>query len=373
MGHTTAAVSPMHDPLPPEPGEEAPSLALDALRQREAEQRSHAQAATFRGRGTGLDTVSLADLMAEPDTEPPWAVDGIVPQVGVTVLAGPPKVGKTLLVQSMALAAADRARPHEVLGRDVRRGPVLYVLEEGSRAGLRYRVHRQASALGITDAAVAFAYRQHVRLDDRNSLARLRGEVQALRPVLVVVDPLNRVHSRNEDKATEMTPVMDALAGVAYDFRTAVVAIHHVGKPSESRTGQDRLRGSGAIRSGTDANLILDGSGILRLEGEYRDAERLSMSLRLDPDTLLLEQSDAPERGGKIAPADLLAFITERGQVNARAVMEQWTVTRNTAKAALDGLDRAAIDSAEDARLGRIWFPRQLPLSTCQPGVSHVN
>ena len=61
-----------------------------------------------------------------------------IPEVGVTVLAGAPKVGKTLLAGQRALEA----------GR-----PALLIIEEGSLAGISYRLRRQADDLGLVDPA----------------------------------------------------------------------------------------------------------------------------------------------------------------------------------------------------------------------------
>ncbi len=344
------------EPPPPEPpGDEPPPLDDAGFAVRLTAQRQQAQGHAF-----GLVTVGLAALLAEPDAPPPMLLAGLIPRVGVTVLAGPPKAGKTIFGMSLALAAADRHASHEIIGRAVERGPVLYVLEEGSRDGLRFRLHRQASALGVTDARLTFAYRQRVRLDDRASLARLRGSVEALRPVLVILDPLNRVHSRNEDKATEMTPVMDALAGIAYDYACAVLAVHHVSKPTEGRIAHDRLRGSSAIRSGTDANLILDGAeGRLHLEGEFRDAEPLSLYLDLDPLTLLLGEVERPERASKIPASDLLAFVDERHRVSVVDVMARFEVkSKHTALATLDGCADVLDYAIVDGRGTREYFRR---------------
>ena len=93
-----------------------------------------------------------------------------------------------------------------------------------------------------------------------------------------------------------MTPVMDAMAGIAYDLETAVLAIHHLAKPSAERRGDvwDRFRGASSIRSGTDANLALDGTGNrVKLVGEFRDSEPLLEHLELDRKSLLFQAGRA--------------------------------------------------------------------------------
>src|SRR4029079_19210033 len=121
----------------------------------------------------------------------------------------------------------------------------------------------------------------------------------------VVLDPLNRLHGADENRPSQMTPVMDVLASIASDVRCGVLNIHHLAKPSAERRGDiwDRFRGATSIRSGTDANLVMDGSGsIVRMAGEFRDAEPLSMYLELDRETLLFSEVDGPSIQSKLNP-----------------------------------------------------------------------
>jgi len=174
-----------------------------------------------------------------------------------------PKVGKSLYLTQTALTV----------------GRSLLVFEEGSRSGIAYRLRRQAQALNIAEPELRLLHLQHIRLDNRGNVARLRDLVAEYRPVMVGLDPLNRLHGADENRPSQMTPVMDALAGIAYDFETAVVCIHHLGKPSMERRGDiwDRFRGARPSARGTDSNLILDAAGDqLHLVGEFRDAEPLS-------------------------------------------------------------------------------------------------
>lgn len=177
---------------------------------------------------TEPSVLSWAELMANPPAPPPVLRPGM-PEEGVTVLAGSPKVGKTLLACQWSLE----------VGR-----PALLAIEEGSLAGVAYRMSRQAEALGITDPPIHVLHRQRFRLDDRRSVDRLRAVVEQVQPALVVMDPLNRLHGADENRPTQMTPVMDALAGIAHDFHTAVLAVHHLAKPSAERRGDvwDRFR-----------------------------------------------------------------------------------------------------------------------------------
>lgn len=267
--------------------------------------------------------LTWAELMDSPPEPPPQLCPG-VPEVGVTVLAGSPKVGKTLWASQQALECGK---------------PTLMVIEEGGQAGISYRMRRQADELGLdAPPPIEVWHRERIQLDRPPSVKKLRDHVASMRPALVVLDPLNRLHGADENRPTQMTPVMDALSGIAYDYGCAVLAIHHLSKPSAERRGDiwDRFRGASAIRSGTDANLALDGTGErLRLVGEFRDAEPLSRWLELDREALVFRDAEAPEVPAKVDAGELREFVQERGQVNARQVMERFEVSKPTALTAL--------------------------------------
>lgn len=266
-------------------------------------------------------------IMAEPPIPPPMLFQG-VPKCGVTVLAGAPKVGKTMLAMQRALES---------------RVPTLLIIEEGSRAGIAYRLRVQADALGITNPPIQLIHRQGIKLDNRQHVQRIRDLVKRTQPELVVFDPLNRLHGADENRPTQMTPVMDALASIAYEHNCAVVALHHLAKPSMERAGGsiwDRFRGATSIRSGTDANLALDGNSAdhVHFVGEFRDADPISTYLDLDRETLLFSDAEPADAPSKVDPIALRAFVEERGQVIAKLVMEQFGCGKHTALKALRAL-----------------------------------
>jgi hypothetical protein len=270
----------------------------------------------------GLSALSWTDIMAEPDAPVPTLIPGI-PEVGLTVLAGSPKVGKSLYLTQTALTV----------------GRSLLIFEEGSRPGIAYRLRRQAEALNVNEPDLRLLHLAHVRLDNRDTVKRLRELVAEYQPVMVGLDPLNRLHGADENRPSQMTPVMDALSGIAYDFHCSVTCVHHLGKPSMERRGDiwDRFRGASSIRSGTDSNLILDTAGDqLHLVGEFRDAEPLSRYLTLDRDTLTFSDGEPPKGTGKVDRTILLALIRDRGQATARDVMTAFNVSKMTALAALE-------------------------------------
>lgn len=311
-----------------------------------------------------LRTMDLHELETAQPNPPPML--GIIPLVGLTVLAGAPKVGKSLLASQMALcvgqtvdAGETATDPAMFLGHDLTAalgdtiGTALLVMEEGSLAGISYRVRYQRGALGIEASSVNVAHRQRIRLDEKGSRIALREWVKEWRPSLVVLDPLNRLHGADENRPTQMTPVMDTMAGIAYDYGCAVLAVHHLAKPSAERRGDiwDRFRGASSIRSGTDANLAMDGTGQrVELVGEYRDAEPLRTYMELDRESLTFRLADAPTLPGKIDRDELDAFLAGKQQVTVREVAAKFAASKNTAQTALDSLGLDTYDGPRGTR-----------------------
>jgi hypothetical protein len=309
----------------------------------------------------GLAGISTAELLAEPDEPVPFHTPDLIPAEGLVVVAAPPKVGKTILMSQLALVTGcDDGPPRPLfLGRAVQPGRALYVLEEGSRESLRYRVRRQMDGLSIDHSSVTWVLQAHLRLDHAPSVKDLRAMVADVAPALVVLDPLNRLHGLDENRPSEMARVMGQAVGIVQEAHCAVVVLHHLTKPNAEHRGRlvDRIRGAGSIVGATDANLVLEpqGGGRVRLEGEFRDAEPITLYLELDPERLLFSRIEPERAAGKVPEEALLAFVDERTRVTARDVMDRFGCSKVTALAALDG--SSALDRTAGAR-GQLHYFR---------------
>ena len=233
-----------------------------------------------------------------------WVVPGLIPAGGLIVLAGPQKAGKSTFAMDLAVAVA-QGQP--VLGRPVLAGPTLYVLEEGTAAGVADRYRRILVRRGMP-AQTHVVVRAGIRTDESKRWRALRAEIERLQPVLVVLDPLVKLHGADENVAGDMSRVMSAIQALTR-AGCAVVLVHHTVKhAAESGAIGNSARGSGAIISATDGNLILGREGDhLRLDTEMRDAESESLRLTLDGATasFTLHAGPAPTPAGPRYPAGI--------------------------------------------------------------------
>jgi hypothetical protein len=214
---------------------EAPGAAVENTRS--------AKAAT-----AGLPLVRIGDLLAEPDEERRWLVDGLLPQGGLSLLAAKPKVGKSTLARCLC---ASVAAGEPWLGAVTRTGPVLYLgLEEK-----REEVKRHFRSLGVGADAPLLVY---VELPPQDAIEQLRQSVAVERPALVVVDGLFRlIRAADANAYAELYAKLTPLLALARESSAHVLLTHHEGKGAGDRDGQDGVLGSTAIVGTVDVTFAL--------------------------------------------------------------------------------------------------------------------
>lgn len=199
-------------------------------------------------------SIDAADLL-ELDIPPlAWIVPDLLPE-GTTVLAGPPKLGKSCLVYQIAVEVALGG---ELLGRPIEQGDVLYLaLEDGKRRGQT----RLRAALG--DRGMPRG-----RLEVRWSAARLGEGLEAelvdwldAHPDarLIAIDTLQRVRARGDARRNAYEVDVEDLGRLQSLFRDRAVGllvVHH----SKKDAGDDFLAsvsGTYGITGSVDTTLVI--------------------------------------------------------------------------------------------------------------------
>src|SRR5579864_8957135 len=135
---------------------------------------------------------------AGPQTQ--WLVEGLWSAEAVGILGGEPKCCKSFLALDMAVAVAS-GEPCLRRFPTIQRGRVLLFAAEDSLVVVRQRLTGIAAAVGMALKALdihvitAPVLRLDVELDQR----RLEETVQALKPMLLVLDPFVRLHRIDEN------------------------------------------------------------------------------------------------------------------------------------------------------------------------------
>ena len=229
--------------------------------------------------GSNWRALSFDELLAEPPVE--WLVDGLLPRVGVSLLASEPRAGKSFLALDLALhLACDSSK---FLGQSLRgNGAVAFVALEGlggmagrarawsmshSRALPKHPLHliRWSGAAPLTEGAQDFG----------DELRRCKRKSESL--ALIIVDTLTLGLGCDENDSGQVGPALRFLAALSDELQCCVLLLHHVRKDGKlgrpSRMTLADVRGSSALVGNVDC--------VLGLEHREGREERALLSLKM--------------------------------------------------------------------------------------------
>jgi RecA-family ATPase len=233
--------------------------------------------------------VRLGRVKTEPNRQR-WLIQGLWAEAAVGCIGGTPKSGKTWLALEMAMAVASGT---PCLGRFgvPQRGTVLLYAAEDTAEALRDRAVELAKArqLDLDGLPIGLITEPALRLDVPSHQSRLSATVEKLRPRLLVLDPLVRLHRSDENSSSEISELLGYLRTLQRQFGVAIAVVHHVRKSGAGQPGQS-LRGSGDLHAWGDSNLyLLRRKGGLQLHAEHRShpsPEPMGVELVSDPTRL---------------------------------------------------------------------------------------
>jgi len=185
------------------------------------------------------------DFLDQACQEIKWAIESILPEAGIGILAGPPAYGKSWMLLDLAI---ESARGGNWLGHfTTLPGPVIYIDEESAPALTKFRFKKLLAGKGLLNCNLNlhFGIGEGLRFDDDRSVRALRQSLASIRPQLVIVDALIRVHHCEENSASEMSRVFGVIKNLVRDFECAFLFADHQRKPGNVITSSDLLvRGS---------------------------------------------------------------------------------------------------------------------------------
>ena len=272
-----------------------------------------------------------------------WLIEGLWSDQAVGILGGEPKCCKSFLALDVAVSVASGAACLRQF--PVRRtGKVLLFPAEDSLAVVRQRLQGIAAAATVCfdSLPVEVITAASLRLDTPLDRQRLSNTVEQLRPILLILDPLIRLHRVDENDATQIAALLSFLRELQRKFQLAVMLVHHARKDSNgSRPGQ-ALRGSSELHGWGDSNLYMRRRAQqLTLSTEHRAApsqDHIPLELTQSGDALALSVLDRPAAQ---TPAEPTPVEKVR---NTLAQLQQPTPLRSLRK--LCGIRTAAVSSA---------------------------
>jgi hypothetical protein len=207
-----------------------------------------------------------------------YSIKGIFPKVGLVVVWGPPKSGKSFWTFD---AVMHIATGRNYRGRNVRQGTVVYCALEGG-SGFAGRVeawrrrHKPSKDVPfyLLDVPVDLVA-DHTALID-NIREQVPGD-----PSVIVIDTLNRAMFGNENESKDMGQFIRAADAVRTAFDCLIIVVHHCG------VAGSRPRGHTSLAGADDAQIMVtrDKSGNVIAKVEFmKDAEGgAEIPSRLDP------------------------------------------------------------------------------------------
>ena len=250
----------------------------------------------------------LCDLAFEP-------LDLVAPPfiaVGVTVIAGAPKIGKSWKCLNLGDAVATGG---SFLGGDpCEAGDVLYLALEDNRR----RIQRRMTKLyGLSKER----WPSRLRIVTKSKLAYQGGldqlrrwAVRCKRPRLVMIDTYGRFRkprSPKEDPYQADYASVTELQQLAHELGIAIVLVHHNRKAGAEVDPFEVVSGTAGITAGADTVLVIrrEVQTGTTLYGRGRDLEEdIEIGIKFDPATAIWQN---------LGPADLVRASEERKAILA--------------------------------------------------------
>lgn len=270
-----------------------------------------------------LEILRAADIHIAPE-DARWLVRDVWARAAVGIVGGAPKCCKSWLGLDLAVSVAS-GTPCLDRFQIEHKGPALVYLAEDALPTVRARIEAlcRHRALDIAALDLHVIAAPVLRLDLDADQQRLRCALDELRPHILVLDPLVRLHRLDENSASDISRLLGFLRELQRAFDLAVVLVHHASKKHRAQPGQT-LRGSSDLHAFGDSNAYLarDGDRLV-LTLEHRAAkppEPLTLQLvsRADgSETHLAVAGGTPARGADAGGATLAAQIAEALRASA--------------------------------------------------------
>ena len=207
-------------------------------------------AAQARARATGDNSPVSARIRLVPfdeiklGTQRRDLVKGIIPRVGISLIWGKPKCGKSFWLFDMMMHVA---LGWEYRGRRIHQGPVVYCCFEG-QTGFEARVeafrlqrldgHSEPVPLYLMPVTLNLA-KDHPAL-----IKAIKERLGDQMPVAVNLDTLNRSIGGSENSDEDMSAYIRAADAIRETFECAIPIVHHCGHEGTRPRGHSSMPGA---------------------------------------------------------------------------------------------------------------------------------
>ena len=234
--------------LPPVSDVSAESEAISPVDTYETVNSTAVDAASLRD-----STVSAEELMDMDIKKPSYIIEDLLP-VGGTILAGPPKAGKSLMAMQIATSVSAGT---EFLDHKTKKIPVLYLALEDSFARIKDRLIKQGYAKHTDNPPV---FRINAPRFDDGLIEMIKERIDIHGKSLIIIDTLQCIRPddvRGVSEYKQDYPLLTKLSALARERESAILLIHHTRKTEDPNNPFNMINGSVAIQGATDAMMVI--------------------------------------------------------------------------------------------------------------------
>lgn len=275
-----------------------------------------------------MPAVCITEYKNLPAPDTIWVWKGILPTSGAALLFGNPKLGKSFLTLGLCEAIADPTID-SYLGQEIQQhGPVLYIQLDTPRnlwkSGYLNTVKSARAQDNIYIIDKELPDRPNpFDIRSKEAFNWIRSEVDRIKPVLVVVDTMRRMHNADENDPTTAALVYDIIINCTQP--AAVILITHKKKQQHGDNSLGTARGSTTFTGAVDCIINMTKTA-LHFEARSDIDEELPI-YQHDDGTWKLN-SKADEIGDYIAGLDK---NISKGELNT-IIMDHFNISLATAK-----------------------------------------
>ena len=224
-----------------------------------------------------IPLIHISDIVYIPIE---FQVEKIWPLNSVGFISGQPGSYKTWVVWDLATSIASGTN---FMGEyKCKKGKVIAFNAEDSPSNTQLRVAAFAKQKEVSLKDLDFyLFNIHsLSLNDKDTQEEIKNTIRDERPDFIIFDPLRNVHILDEDKATEMTPLLNFLRSVNREFGCSILLVCHDKKNGQKNNGDraSQVRGTSALVGWRDNALFVDKKADYRIEIQIYNRAHKSIS-----------------------------------------------------------------------------------------------
>jgi RecA-family ATPase len=235
-----------------------------------------------------VDVYEGASYLLQNFPEPPYIVGGgIMPTAMKAIMFGPPKKGKSLILNQLAMAVI---HGNNWIGFKTNKKKVLYMnFEVGHKSWqVRLKKFSRANGAALTSDLLLVSDLMGVRLDTPAGQAEIEKLVAVHKPNLIIFDPLKKIISEGATNEESVLACTDFCDKMIWNYSVSIFICHHTRKSKVAQAGvvdlgSQEMTGVYHLAQWVDSiiSLVPVAEDKIRLEFELRHAEDVTKPVNL--------------------------------------------------------------------------------------------